>query len=164
MDDAEAARDLRPADPPGPDPSPDFRRPAADRAGTADGLRPRPARTPPGDGGIFWCDLDESTADAAIAAAVDEFRPHGNEWEWKHYGYDRPADLTDRLRAAGFEPDDEEALVIGETAVVRERLAGAPSPTASPSGCCAPTPTARPRTGTASTTSTGRCGTRTPAT
>lgn len=79
-------------------------------------------------GGIFWCDLDESTADAAIAAAVDRFRPYDNEWEWKHYGYDRPADLTDRLRAAGFEPDDEEALVIGETGVVRERLAGAVEP------------------------------------
>lgn len=79
-------------------------------------------------GGIFWCDLDESNADAAIAAAVDRFRPYGNEWEWKHYGYDRPTDLTDRLRAAGFEPDEVEALVIGETAVVRDRLGGAPDP------------------------------------
>lgn len=79
-------------------------------------------------GGIFWCDLDESTADAAIAAAVEVFRPYGAEWEWKHYGYDRPADLADRLRTADFTPDDEEALVVGETSVVRERLAGTTEP------------------------------------
>ncbi|HEX7188230.1 MAG TPA: GNAT family N-acetyltransferase [Actinomycetes bacterium] len=79
-------------------------------------------------GGVFWCDLDKSNADAAIAATVEHFRPLGREFEWKHYAYDRPADLTDRLRAAGFEPDNEEALVIGEVDVVRERLAGAPPP------------------------------------
>jgi hypothetical protein len=79
-------------------------------------------------GGVFWCDLDESTADAAIAAALDWFRPRGREFEWKHYGYDRPADLPDRLRAAGFQPDEEEALIVGEVAVVRERLAAAPGP------------------------------------
>lgn len=90
--------------------------------------------TPQGDatsswgGGVFWCALDESTADAAIAAAVEHFRPGGREFEWKHYGYDLPDDLTDRLRAHGFEPDEEEALVIGEVAVVRDRLASAAEP------------------------------------
>ena len=76
-------------------------------------------------GGVFWCDLDETNADAAIADAVEHFRPFGREFEWKHYGYDEPRDLTDRLAAAGFTPDEEEALVVGEVAVVRERLASA---------------------------------------
>jgi GNAT superfamily N-acetyltransferase len=88
--------------------------------------------TPTGDvswgGGVFWCDLDESNADAAIAAAIEHFRPGGRDFEWKHYGYDRPADLADRLRAAGLVPEEEEALVVGEVAVVRERLAGAGDP------------------------------------
>lgn len=79
-------------------------------------------------GGVFWCDLDESNADAAISATVEHFRPLSRKFEWKHYAYDRPPDLTDRLRAAGFEPDDEEALVIGEVGVVRQRLAGAAQP------------------------------------
>ena len=79
-------------------------------------------------GGVFWSDLDESNADAAIAAAVAWFRPRGREFEWKHYGYDRPADLPDRLRAAGFEPDEEEALIVGEVDVVRDRLANATDP------------------------------------
>jgi len=76
-------------------------------------------------GGVFWCDLDATNADAAIAAAVEHFRPLGREFEWKHYGYDEPRDLTDRLAAAGFSPDEEEALVVGEVAVVRDRLASA---------------------------------------
>lgn len=79
-------------------------------------------------GGVFWSGLDAATADATIAAQVEHFRPNGQEWEWKHYAYDRPADLPDRLRAAGFEPEDDEALVIGEVAEVRERLASAPAP------------------------------------
>ena len=89
--------------------------------------------TPPQDhewgGGVFWSDLDESTADAAIAAVQAWFRPRGKTIEWKHYGYDRPADLPDRLRAAGFTPDEEEALVIGEVTHVRELLSGKPAPT-----------------------------------
>jgi GNAT superfamily N-acetyltransferase len=79
-------------------------------------------------GGVFWCALDEATADAAIETALEHFAPLGREFEWKHYGYDEPADLPDRLRAHGFVPDVEEALVIGEVAVVRERLASAPQP------------------------------------
>jgi GNAT superfamily N-acetyltransferase len=79
-------------------------------------------------GGVFWCELDETNADAAIATAVEHFRPFGREFEWKHYGYDEPRDLTDRLAAAGFTPDEEEALVVGEVAVVRDRLASAPEP------------------------------------
>jgi ribosomal protein S18 acetylase RimI-like enzyme len=80
-------------------------------------------------GGVFWCDLDESNADAAIAAAVEWFRPLGREFEWKHYGYDRPTDLPDRLVAAGFEPGEQEALVVGEVTQVRARLAAAAPPT-----------------------------------
>ncbi len=85
-------------------------------------------RDDPWGGGVFWCDLDESSADAAIEAAVAHFAVLGREFEWKHYGYDQPADLTDRLQAHDFEPDEEEALVIGEVAAVRERLATATEP------------------------------------
>ena len=80
-------------------------------------------------GGIVWSDLDEDTADAAIAAAVGWFLPLRREWEWKHFAYDRPADLPERLRAAGFEPGEEESLVVGAIDVVRERSGSAASPT-----------------------------------
>lgn len=78
--------------------------------------------------GVVWSDLDESTADAAIAASVDYFRELGRTFEWKHHGYDRPDDLPDRLRSAGLEPDPEETLVAGRVEDVVERLAGAPAP------------------------------------
>jgi ribosomal protein S18 acetylase RimI-like enzyme len=77
---------------------------------------------------VVWSDLDETTADAAIASSVDYFRGLGRSFEWKHHGYDRPADLPERLRAAGFVPDPEETLVAGAVDEVLERLAKAPAP------------------------------------
>ncbi len=77
---------------------------------------------------VVWSDLDEATAEAAIAASIDYFRGLGRGFEWKHHGYDRPADLPDRLRAAGFVPDPEETVVAGRVDEVLERLAGAPAP------------------------------------
>ncbi|MFD4604719.1 GNAT family N-acetyltransferase [Streptomyces sp. NPDC058464] len=66
--------------------------------------------------GVLWSDLDEATADRAIAEQVDFFAAHGREFEWKVYGHDRPSDLGDRLTAAGFTPEPEETLMIGEVA------------------------------------------------
>jgi ribosomal protein S18 acetylase RimI-like enzyme len=86
-----------------------------------------PEETGWGDG-VVWSDLDEDTADAAIAAVVDYFAGLGRSFEWKHHGYDRPADLPQRLRRAGFEADAEEALVAGRVDDVRRLLAGAAPP------------------------------------
>jgi GNAT superfamily N-acetyltransferase len=61
---------------------------------------------------VVWSNLDETTADAAIAGEVRRFAELGFPFEWKLYGYDQPADLGDRLIAAGFEPDDEETLMV----------------------------------------------------
>ncbi|WP_327359222.1 GNAT family N-acetyltransferase [Streptomyces sp. NBC_01304] len=69
-----------------------------------------------GDGGawtgILWSDLDESTADAAIAAQQAHFTSLGRTFEWKTYAHDRPADLPDRLLAAGFVPEPPETLMV----------------------------------------------------
>jgi ribosomal protein S18 acetylase RimI-like enzyme len=62
--------------------------------------------------GVIWSDLDASTADAAIADAVAHYTAAGREFEWKWYSHDTPADLGDRLRAAGFVPEDDEALMV----------------------------------------------------
>ena len=66
--------------------------------------------------GILWSDLDETGADAAIAEQIAYFAGLGHEFEWKLYGHDRPVDLGQRLRAAGFEPEPEETLMIAEVA------------------------------------------------
>ncbi|MFJ7589996.1 GNAT family N-acetyltransferase [Streptomyces sp. NPDC097617] len=65
---------------------------------------------------VLWSDLDEETADAQIAAQVAFFEGRGcPEFEWKLYGHDRPADLGDRLRRAGFVPEPPETLMVGLT-------------------------------------------------
>ncbi|MFF7475179.1 GNAT family N-acetyltransferase [Streptomyces sp. NPDC008092] len=66
--------------------------------------------------GVLWSDLDASTADRAIAEQVGFFAAHGQEFEWKVYGHDRPSDLGDRLTAAGFTPEPQETLMVGEVA------------------------------------------------
>ncbi|GAA3788996.1 GNAT family N-acetyltransferase [Streptomyces phyllanthi] len=64
--------------------------------------------------GVLWSDLDETTADGAIAAQLRYFAGLGREFEWKLYGHDLPVDLGKRLRAAGFTPEPEETLMIAE--------------------------------------------------
>jgi GNAT superfamily N-acetyltransferase len=78
----------------------------------------------PGDWcGIDWSELDESTADAAIAAQVAYFTELGREFEWKYYSHDHPADLPERLRRAGLKPGQDEALMIADVADVPTELA-----------------------------------------
>lgn len=77
--------------------------------------------------GILWSDLDSGTADAAIREQIAHFTSLGREFEWKLYAHDRPADLADRLRAAGFTPEPEETLMVA-------RIAELPTDVAPPDG------------------------------
>lgn len=61
--------------------------------------------------GVLWSDLRGLDADAVIAAQIERFEPLGCEWEWKHYSYDEPPDLRERLLAAGFRAEPVEALM-----------------------------------------------------
>jgi GNAT superfamily N-acetyltransferase len=65
---------------------------------------------------VVWSDLDEASADAAIAEQIAHYSGLGHEFEWKLYGHDLPMDLEKRLRTAGFTPEPEETLMIGEAA------------------------------------------------
>ncbi|WP_437808784.1 GNAT family N-acetyltransferase [Sorangium sp. So ce1078] len=78
--------------------------------------------------GVYWSDLDEETADGAIAEQVSYFAGLGRRFEWKTYGHDRPADLGARLRAAGLEAEAEEALAIGAVEDVAAATAGTVPP------------------------------------
>ncbi|MFF1301955.1 GNAT family N-acetyltransferase [Streptomyces sp. NPDC058307] len=66
--------------------------------------------------GVVWSDLDEASADKAIAEQIAHYTGLGIEFEWKLYGHDLPVDLGERLRAAGFTPEPEETLMIAEVA------------------------------------------------
>jgi len=80
-------------------------------------------------GGGFVCyrDLDGLTDDGVddlIARQVRVYTERGERFEWKLHRHDRPPDLAQRLRVAGFVPDDEETVVIAPVSEV----AGAPVP------------------------------------
>ena len=66
--------------------------------------------------GVLWTDLSDANADVAISAQLSRFAEIGEPWEWKHYSYDQPADLPQRLQQAGLVPAEPEALLIAEIA------------------------------------------------
>lgn len=68
--------------------------------------------------GVHWADVDEATADAVIAEQVRHFTSLQREFEWKLHSHDRPADLADRLRAAGFVPEPPETVMVAEVAAL----------------------------------------------
>ncbi|PWI13477.1 GNAT family N-acetyltransferase [Streptomyces sp. Act143] len=74
----------------------------------------RQVSTARGWNGVVWSDLDDGGADAAIAEQIAYYSGLGHEFEWKLYGHDLPVDLGQRLRSAGFTPQPEETLMIGE--------------------------------------------------
>ena len=49
---------------------------------------------------------------ALIGRQVEFFASRSKRFEWKYHGHDLPDDLPDRLRGAGFEPEDRETIVI----------------------------------------------------
>lgn len=65
-------------------------------------------------GGLHGAELD-----AAIAATVAHFRAAGvREFEWKSRGHDAPADLGERLVAAGLVAEEVETVMIGPAAAL----------------------------------------------
>jgi ribosomal protein S18 acetylase RimI-like enzyme len=66
--------------------------------------------------GVLWSDLDPGNADEVIAEQVRRFADVTEPWEWKHFSYDQPLDLPDRLVAAGFVREAEETMLVAEIA------------------------------------------------
>jgi hypothetical protein len=62
----------------------------------------------PRDVGLRGAELDQ-----LIRRQRDYFAARGEAVEWKIRGHDQPADLVDRLRAAGFVPEEQETVMIG---------------------------------------------------
>ncbi len=68
--------------------------------------------------------LDGAELDKLIARQRDYFAAKNQPVEWKTRGHDLPADLPERLVAAGFVPEERETVVIGESADIVKRLSG----------------------------------------
>jgi GNAT superfamily N-acetyltransferase len=78
--------------------------------------------------GIAWSDLDAATASQVIADQVAFFAERGESFEWKTYSYDQPADLGQRLLAAGFTAGDPESLMVARAAeIAMAARAGTPA-------------------------------------
>jgi hypothetical protein len=58
--------------------------------------------------------------DGVIRAQRDFFTARRQQVEWKTYSYDSPADLGERLAAAGFTAEEVEALILGELDVLAD--------------------------------------------
>jgi GNAT superfamily N-acetyltransferase len=72
---------------------------------------------------VVWSDLAADDADAVIAA--EAARATG-DLEWKLYSHDRPADLPERLAAAGFAPEPVETVLVAEIAELELPVAPPP--------------------------------------
>lgn len=66
--------------------------------------------------------LQGPALDDLIRRQRDIFAALGEPVEWKLHGHDQPADLPDRLRAAGFEPEAQETVVVGPVAALAATL------------------------------------------
>src|SRR2546429_2708379 len=64
-------------------------------------------------GGLEGAELDE-----LIARCIDRYAARGERFEWKTFGHDRPADLAQRLVAAGFAPQERETVVVASVATI----------------------------------------------
>jgi GNAT superfamily N-acetyltransferase len=74
-----------------------------------------------GGGWVLYRDLaglEGAELDELIARQVRVFAERGERFEWKLHGHDRPADLPERLRAAGFVPEEQETIVIAWVAEI----------------------------------------------
>ncbi|MBH1937097.1 GNAT family N-acetyltransferase [Streptomyces sp. AV19] len=67
----------------------------------------------PRDVGVRGAALDE-----LIVRQRNFYAARDQPVEWKHYAHDLPADLPERLRAAGFVADEPETVLIGRAADV----------------------------------------------
>lgn len=75
----------------------------------------------PGRGFVVYRDLgglEGAGLDALIARQVEVFAERGERFEWKLHGHDRPKDLSQRLRAAGFVPEETETITIACVATI----------------------------------------------
>jgi len=74
------------------------------------------------EGMVLHTRLDAENADQVIEAQIAFFQALGQDFEWKLYGHDTPADLKDRLLARGFQPEEPESLLVLDLQAAPERL------------------------------------------
>lgn len=67
-------------------------------------------------GWISYSNLDESNADRLIQEQIDFFTRKRQNFEWKLFGHDRPANLGARLQRHGFVEEERETVMVYDLA------------------------------------------------
>jgi GNAT superfamily N-acetyltransferase len=70
---------------------------------------------------VAWSNLDESNADAEIAAQIEYFSDQGQSFVWRVYDDDLPTDLGSRLERFGFTREYGSELMVAAVADVPHR-------------------------------------------
>ncbi len=68
--------------------------------------------------GNGWSAVIRPPADGDVEPLVAGMRGIAGHIEWKYYSHDLPADLPERLLAAGLVPEDEETVLVAEAASI----------------------------------------------
>jgi GNAT superfamily N-acetyltransferase len=68
--------------------------------------------------GEGWSAVVRPPADGNVEPLVARMHEVGGWVEWKYWSHDKPADLPERLVAAGLVPEDEETTVVAEAASI----------------------------------------------
>ncbi len=63
-------------------------------------------------GWVIWSRLGADDADRVIAEQVAYFTARGQNFEWKRFGHDTPADLDERLLRHGFSAEEHESVMV----------------------------------------------------
>ncbi|MBU7598687.1 GNAT family N-acetyltransferase [Streptomyces sp. P38-E01] len=63
-------------------------------------------------------DLDTAGLDRLIAEQREWFAARGESVEWKTHAHDLPAEVPERLRAAGFVPEPPETVMVADTSAI----------------------------------------------
>ncbi len=65
------------------------------------------------DGGmVLYSHLTAANVDRVIREQIEYFERLGQDFEWKTYAHDTPADLRERLIGRGFKAEEPEALMV----------------------------------------------------
>jgi GNAT superfamily N-acetyltransferase len=75
-----------------------------------------------GQGAVIYWDLAGADIEAVVREQVAFYDSVGQDFEWKVYDHDSPADLGARLIAHGFEAEAEESIVVLDLRALPERL------------------------------------------
>ena len=78
-------------------------------------------------GTVLYSQLDVQTADVVIDQQITYFDQLGQNFEWKLFAHDPPADLKERLAARGFTIGEEEAVMVLDLHNLPDRLRAKPT-------------------------------------